>query len=293
MPRTERISWLSGSSAHHAGRRRSETMGDGWERPGENMTREITKKQWAITAIVLGAAIFLSIAGMHRAFQWVPEFYTRRLDVPTLRQVRTAGMLEPLVDLNNALQTEGAWAVAISDAQINRWLANDLGKQFPRLLPGYASQPRIEIDQGTANVACQYNNGRMSAVLSMCVEAFSTDQPNVIGLRICHARIGAVPGLTGSAVEQLTWAARRSGLRLRWLQEEGDPVALVEIPQQALGTENEVAIEDIELRDGQLRLRGRTLIVERVGTKPATIRPAHSHPQPVINVSYKPRLANQ
>ena len=181
-----------------------------------------------------------------------------------------------------------AWAVALSDSQINRWLANDLRKQFPGFLPGYASQPRIKIDEGRARVACQYNNGRMSAVLSMHVEAFPTEQPNVIGLRIRRARMGAVPGLTGSAVEQLTWAARRAGLRFRWLQEEGDPVAMVEIPQHALGTENEVAIEDIELNDGRLLLRGRTQVAERVETASASPDKGAGRLQPVLNVSYKP-----
>ena len=123
------------------------------------------------------------------------------LRMPRTR-LRPAHLLEQrILDVYNAVQNEGEWRVTISDDQINGWLASQLPKQFPYLLPHHASDPRVRIQNDKAHLACQYSNGRMSAVLSMAVEAFATDKPNVVGVRIVTARIGAVPGLMGTAVE--------------------------------------------------------------------------------------------
>ena len=92
----------------------------------------------------------------------------------------------------------------------------------------------------------------------MSIEAFATDKPNVVGVRIVTARIGAVPGLMGTAVDQISWGARRSRIRLRWQQKDGHPVALIEHPECLLNQQMTVSIEQIELSDGQLLLAGDT-----------------------------------
>ena len=209
----------------------------------------------------LGVALaFLTAAVVaYRATQWVPEFYARKLDVPIQRgNDPDDDWVTTLVDVHNVWQVDGAWQVQVDEAQVNRWLAEDLQKRFPRFLPPHASEPRIAISDGQCRVACQYDNGRISAVLSMAIEPFATDEPGVIGFRIRHARMGAVPGLTGTAVEQLTWAGRRARLQFRWTEEGGDPVALVRIPQDDPRRAGQVDVAGITMEAGQLLIHGVT-----------------------------------
>jgi len=264
---------------------------------------------WRRLAFVFGASLMVAISVSlvlllvtYRASQSVPEFYAQQMQVET-QQIQVAGaeLEDEVIDWDKALQTDGTWTVAVSDDQINRWLAKELENKLPRLLPSYTSNPRIKINEDGALLACQYNNGRVSAVLSMAINAFVTDKPNEIGILIRNAKIGSVPGLTANAVEQLTWAGRRTRLPIRWLQKDGNPLAMVQIPQQVLDTRNEITVEDIEWREGRLVLTCKTRMRPQDDTATAA-RPIASHPSqmgrslrdllPKVRVTRKPVLAS-
>ena len=112
--------------------------------------------------MLTGVAVLLLLS-TYQASQWVPEFYAAELAADATNSAETAHQLEQrILDVYNAVQNEGEWRVTISDDQINGWLASQLQKQFPYLLPHHASDPRVRIQNmsrfslvGIATVACR------------------------------------------------------------------------------------------------------------------------------------------
>jgi hypothetical protein len=231
-------------------------------------------------AMCVGALI--GAFAVYRSLQWVPQFYQQELSASKANQ--TAGdqqmaqqMLELLNDFQGGwnvqsggdvqggdmqggdMQDEGQWEATFSDDEINGWLAVDFKKEFPRLLPHRIYDPRISISEQAAQIACQYKSTDLTVVVSMDVDAFVTDEPNVIGFRVQRARIGAVPGLEKMAKDEITRAARRSRIKLRWTRKDGDDVAMITIPNDAVLEGHQVLIETIELHDGAVHLAGRSL----------------------------------
>jgi len=76
----------------------------------------------------------------------------------------------------------------------------------------------------------------------------------VLALRISRARAGLLPLPLSRIVQSIEQAAEQSDLRLRWLQADGDPVAVLPIP--ASDGEHDLRIESLELRDGEIVVAG-------------------------------------
>ena len=93
--------------------------------------------------------------------------------------------------------------------------------------------------------------------------------PEYVFCEYATAKIGAVPGLVGVAVDHITAAARRSRINLRWVQQDGEPVALVTLPQNLIEAGHEISLKRIEMRDGALFLAGKSQSVEESGNDQA------------------------
>jgi hypothetical protein len=163
-----------------------------------------------------------------------------------------------VLELHEDVHDEGQWQAIFSDDEINGWLAVDLKEEFPHLLPHRVHDPRVSISEQAAQIACQYKSPDVTVVLSMDVGAFVTAEPNVVGLRIQRARIGAVPGLVKMAKEEITRAAQRARIKLRWAEQDGDDVAMVTVPSDVVMEGHQVFIEKIEFHDGEVHLAGRS-----------------------------------
>ncbi|MDZ7617375.1 MAG: hypothetical protein U1E05_10240, partial [Patescibacteria group bacterium] len=81
------------------------------------------------------------------------------------------------------------------------------------------------------------------------------DEPNVLGLRFRKARAGIVPLPMGSIVEQIEKASRDWELKLTWRQTDGDPVALITLPE-TLDDGRVLRLEHVEVRDGEFHAAG-------------------------------------
>lgn len=209
-----------------------------------------------VAVLLLGAA---SGYWLYRAAQHVPSFYQAQLEMP-IETLATAGdeLEAGLLDLHNQVQVENQWRAEFSDDQINGWLAVDLPKAFPRALTSGMSNPRVSITDGHMMLACKIDDGNLPFVASMDVSVFMTDHPNVLGVRIHKTRIGAVPGLTNLVTDQISYAAWRSRVRLKWAQQDGDPVAMVTLPDEISKEIGRVTLESITLQEGRVILTGKT-----------------------------------
>lgn len=208
-----------------------------------------------LTAFAGGALFLLYSASRHE-----PQFYQQALQIEPEQQREAGHELEKSVlDLHNTARTEGRWEAVFTEAQVNGWLAADLPEKFPHMLPVGTDQPRVSIDPQRIKIACRYQHGKINTVVSFDLSVNLTTEPNTLAVRVSQVRAGALPVPLKRFLAPITKAGADSDIALRWSQADGDPVALVTVPHQhADYSHREIYLESVEMRDGEIRLAGRT-----------------------------------
>jgi len=215
-------------------------------------------------SLVLLLLFALGVFGVYRASQQVPKFYAEAIAIEPAKQAAAGDALErEALELNNQVRREGEWFARFTDEQINGWLADDLPEKFPKLLPEGVTAPRVSIEPGLAQAACKYEQSGLSTVVVLGIEPYLTDEPNTVAIRIRHVRAGQIPIPLGQFMTEIADQAGKSGLPLRWSEIEGDPLALITIPEQIDELKGRrLQLERIELKPGELLLSGRTVAIE-------------------------------
>jgi hypothetical protein len=210
-----------------------------------------------LAAIILGILVAILFA-VYRASQQVPEFYVREISRPTQAQEEASDlMLQQATRLYNAGQQKGRWGQAVKADTINGWLAVDLPRNHPDLLPRGFSALRVHIGPEGMTLACQVERGGFHAVVLLKVSAYVV-KDDVVGLQIHSARLGAIPWSLGRILNGITDAAQQSNVRIQWGQSGGEPVALITIPPLDGDRKKIVHIDTIQLEEGQLSIGGTT-----------------------------------
>jgi hypothetical protein len=215
-------------------------------------------------AAVCGAtvlAVLLVLAVGYWAVQREPEFYRQALaHEPAKLEVASDQLLQHTTALASDVREVGKWQALFTDEQVNGWLAVDVPQNHSGLLPAEIIDPRVLFQPNRIKIGCRLEQAGITTVASLEVEVYMA-KPNVLAIRFCKARAGAVPVPLAPILERCTAAVAGSNLRLEWQQSSGDPVALITLAaRQEHGTE--FFLECLELRDGAMYLAGRT---ERAG----------------------------
>ena len=210
--------------------------------------------------VIFALVVLLSLAGAYRAIQSVPEFYDLALQVESDIQQQAGDQLEhDVLALRNEARRAGAWQAVFSDEQVNGWLAADLPEKFPDLLPPEFRDPRVSFGDRRARIACRYEDDKLRSVVSLECEPFLTDEPNVLALRLCRARAGMVPVPLDRVKQGINQGLLRAQVRVEWQQIGSDPVALITLPRDAGDGDQNLCLEQCEIRRGELVLAGTTL----------------------------------
>lgn len=202
------------------------------------------------------AALIAAIALIwgYRAAQYVPARYTELLAGDRALQTEASTeMFNRTQRLLNQAKRPGKWKAAFTAEQINGYFAVDLEKQFRDVLPGEIHDPRVDIGDKTITLFCRYEGSPADAVLSLECEPFLADR-DALGLRIVDARAGSLPLPTGRVKAVLSEAARAAELAVRWVEEDGQAVALIAMPTTKQG--RSVDLTHLELAGDEIRLAG-------------------------------------
>ena len=228
---------------------------------------ESRRRKWVrrlcigLAAMAVGA-VFGGYA-VYRSIHWVPSFYAQQLTVENEVLVEKGQQMEQGVqELHQEVQDEGHWEAVFSEEEINGWLAVELKEKFPRMLPHRIRQPRVSLSRGLTKFACQYDSPDLQAVLSLDVNVSMSEEPNVVAVRVKRARIGAVPGLMQLAIGHISNAAIRARIPLRWTEVDGDPLALVTIPDDMVLKGHRVHIDALNVEEGAVYLAGRSEVAD-------------------------------
>jgi hypothetical protein len=215
------------------------------------------RKLW----IGLAAALGLLAAGgayLVRSLSSVPDFYRQAQFVrPEAAQQASDECLRRAAALSGAARHAGPWQVRFTAEQINGWLAVDLVRNHPALLPAELAEPRVALGPGGVQLGCRYMAGGRSVVLSLLLDVQITST-QALAVRFKHARAGALPVPIGQVLRAVSAAAESARLPLQWRQLDGDPVALVGWQDLSAGATSGVRLEQLELRPGEAILRGRS-----------------------------------
>jgi hypothetical protein len=203
-----------------------------------------------IALLVTGGIFFYG----YRAAAYVPERYVALLEGdPALQAKASTEMFNRSQRLINKTKKLGKWSEVFTAEQINGYLAVDLKKQFGHIMSGDIKDPRVHIGDKTITFFCKYEGPPTSSVLSIELEPFLDDRRE-LALRIVDARAGALGLPIGRVQALLSEAALDADLSVRWVEEDGQPVAIIALPTTKHG--RPIELTHLELTGDELRLAG-------------------------------------
>jgi hypothetical protein len=193
----------------------------------------------------------------------VPPFYAAAVAVPVeIHREASDRLLQSAAALASNLQKNGQWQAVFTTDQINGWLATELEKAFPGLLPDYLADPRVTVGPEGVMLGCRYLKGNVETVVSLKAELYMKEA-NVLKVRLSHARAGAFPLPLGNILEGVTRAAADAKVQLSWLQADGDPVAVIRL--HAADENALYRLEKLQLGEDEVFIAGDTVPRESGG----------------------------
>lgn len=214
-----------------------------------------------IAGVLIAGTVALGLWWAASAAQQVPEFYTRATrQLPRDPQALAAAsrqMEAEVEQFQKQVSRLGDWSAVFTSEQVNAWLTTELPGKFPRVLPKGVQEPRVAIEDGKIQVAARYASRRFDSVISFELRARLTDQPNVLALEVNELRAGAIPLPISRFRGKIAQAASRGDVTVEWSEEDGNPIALVTVPEDHDGyVTRPVVIEDLQILDGLVVLTG-------------------------------------
>ncbi len=223
----------------------------------------------------------VAMAGLALAFYGAlrrsPSYYEAALDRDSAAAARSSDeFLQSAAGVASDVRRRGSWDALFTADQINGWLAVDVPRNFPDLLPAEFAAPRVFIHPGDLTIACRYRSGSIDTVLSIACDVY-LQSPSVLAIRIKSAKAGLLPLPLGKVLDAITHAAEGLELPLEWRRSGGDPVALVAlVPPHARGRER-VSLEGVELGEGEILVTGHT-----GETGPVAVAAHDKHDEPLV-----------
>lgn len=218
-------------------------------------------------SVAVVAAVAIALFSIYQASRQVPEFYLESLALDDEHLIKARDeFVAQTTALASDLHRSGAWTSLFTAEQINAYLALELARSFPDLMPSDLEEPRIFIREHEATIACRYKGAEVDTVLSLTVEAYLQDT-NVLALRIRRARAGALPVPLAQVLDAISRAAGQLDLRIQWRKSHGDPVALLTFPS-ARKSSDSFRLQAVELRDGAVFAAG-SIGPEQLAARPS------------------------
>lgn len=216
--------------------------------------------RWLPVVLLVGIAL---ISGAYFLSQQEPEFYQEALrQTPEVAQKKGAELENTVMDLYNAVLEQGNWRGEVSQDQINGWLATELSKKFPELLPKeFVADPRVAITKGEISIAGRANYQGIRGIVVAKLDIFKTDQRDQFAIRFRSIQAGVIPIPINSFADEISKGLNRSGYQTNWTELEGDPILTVVVPEEDLliQTIYRVSVETIDLEEKKIVVSGTTI----------------------------------
>jgi len=220
------------------------------------MESRVRKSRRIVLTLALGLVVALG-AWLWYSIRHVPEFYRQALSTDRARLEKSnKQLLRRTAALRNELRRIGVWQTRFTAEEINGWLAVDVPKNHPGLLPPEIEEPRVSISSDSILIGARYI-GRVISVVSLELSVHLPEE-NVVAIRVRKLRVGDVPWGLSTIIDEVVASARDLGIGVQQTQIDGDPLLLFMLSDYWEAEGRKVELVGLELEDGAVVIRGRT-----------------------------------
>jgi hypothetical protein len=185
-----------------------------------------------------------------------PTYYRAMIDLPRAQRDENAKQfVASSLQLSNDIRNEPNWEAVFSDQEVNAWLAQDLLTHFAEHLPPEVRQPRVVFETDRIVLAFQYRQSGIETVITVMAKP-RVSRDNTVELTIEAVRAGILPVYADGVLDRITGHAQSRGIDVSWTHREGYPVVTLYYSPNL--QREDVRLETLQLRSGQIRLAGRS-----------------------------------
>jgi hypothetical protein len=185
-----------------------------------------------------------------------PQFYRAMVQGSReQREVKAKRFVAQSLQLRNDICNEPTWEAVFTDQEVNAWLAEDLVTHFADQLPPEVHEPRVVFEVDRVTLAFQLDRRSFHSVIWVVARA-RVPEENVLELTLEKIRAGVLPVPAERIIERITEQAVHHGLDVQWKRDGDLPVALIRYTPHSHRAD--VVLERLQIRDGQIRLAGRS-----------------------------------
>jgi hypothetical protein len=211
----------------------------------------------------LAVGIFLGLAACVPVGGWLcltyqPSYYRDmvRLEAPRDQlEARAKRFVAQSLQLRNDICNEPSWEAVFSDQEVNAWLAEDLVTHFADQLPPEVRDPRVLFELDRVTLAFRLERAGVDSVITVVARP-RIPEGNTVELTLEKIRAGILPVPADRVLDRITEIGQRHGVDVVWRKQDGYPV--VQLHYTPNLNRDDVQLEDVEIRSGQIRLAGRS-----------------------------------
>lgn len=159
--------------------------------------------------------------------------------------------------LHAALGQAGPWGAALTDTEANAWLAIDLPRNHPTLLPHGLADPRVRFGRKRVEAAVRVGSGLLSTVVR-CDLGVTLRGVNQLGITVEGAAAGAVPIPRTPVLTAFRRRIAACGAVTELRRLDGRTVLVVYIPTMPGGDAPQWRLESLLIGDGEAAVAGST-----------------------------------
>lgn len=188
-----------------------------------------------------------------------PAFFRGRLGAGQVPEAARSArrLVTKVAAIQAAVSRPGPWELAITDEEVNAWLALDLPRNHSRLLGGGVVDPRVAFERRRLAVASRVKLGPFAAVVSLVLDV-RLRESNQIELAVADARLGAIPLPHGPVLRWLAKAATPLGLVAEVRRLDGRGVLVVSMILPSASGAGRPTLVALALEPGELLAGGET-----------------------------------
>jgi hypothetical protein len=212
----------------------------------------------AIGTLTITALVVAIAGGAYYAARQVEPYYEEALRTePEVLERGSRELESRATALYSDAKQIGHWQALFTVEQINGWLATQLAADKGSGLPSNMRDPRVAIARDRLTLGFRTKPGGVETVVSVDAAVLITAEGNV-GIRFMSVRAGALPLPVLQLADELAAACKKLKLPVRWTQENGCPIAIINVANSTSAENREFFIDSVELRNNEMYVAGHT-----------------------------------
>ena len=214
-----------------------------------------TKKRLIRVGIGLGVLGFIPVAAW-LSLTYEPYYYRAMVGLSREQRAgRAKKFVAQSIQLRNDICNEPSWEAIFTDQEVNAWLAEDLVTHFADRLPPEVHEPRLLFEPDRIILAFQLRQGGVQSVITVVARP-RVPGGNTIELTLEKIRAGILPVPADHILDRIIEYARTHGIDAEWDRRDGYPVVVMRYTPNI--EREDVQLEELQIRDHQIRLAGRS-----------------------------------